>query len=223
MVDWIIADGLTDYRDSLNIMEQRIAAISAGNAEEAIWLVEHPPLYSAGTSAKADHLLEPHRFSTYQTGRGGQYTYHGPGQRVVYVMINLNKRKRDIRAFSRLLEQWIIKTLASFNLKAHTCDERIGVWVKRPEKPLLPDGRKAEDKIAAIGIRVRKWITFHGFAINVEPNLEHFSGIIPCGIKDYGVTSFVDLGLLVSMADVDLALMDSFKHIFGEDPCMKTL
>lgn len=223
MVDWIITDELTNYNFSLKVMEQRVTAISEGKAEEAIWLVEHPPLYSAGTSAKADHLLNPYRFTVYKTGRGGQYTYHGPGQRVVYVMLNLNKRGQDVRAFSRLLEQWIINTLASFNLKAHTCNERIGVWVKRPEKPLLPDGRTAEDKIAAIGIRVRKWITFHGLAINVEPNLEHFSGIVPCGIKDYGITSFIDLGLLVSMTDVDQALMDNFKQIFGETPNITVL
>ena len=215
MVDWIVTDGLTPYQDALSFMENRVEAIHQGRADEAIWLLEHPPLYTAGTSAKPSDLTDPHRFPVFQAKRGGQYTYHGPGQRVVYVMLDLNRRSRDIRAFVQDLEGWVIDTLAGFGLTGHIREGRVGVWIDRPEKPPLPDGRMAEDKIAAIGIRLRKWISFHGISINVEPDLEHFSGIVPCGINDYGVTSLVDLGLPVTMEDLDMALKRSFEARFG--------
>ena len=215
MVDWIVTDGLTPYQDALSFMENRVEAIHQGRADEAIWLLEHPPLYTAGTSAKPSDLTDPDRFPVFQAKRGGQYTYHGPGQRVVYVMLDLNRRSRDIRAFVQDLEGWVIDTLAGFGLTGHIREGRVGVWIDRPEKPPLPDGRMAEDKIAAIGIRLRKWISFHGISINVEPDLEHFSGIVPCGINDYGVTSLVDLGLPVTMEDLDMALKRSFEARFG--------
>lgn len=210
MVDWIISEGLTGYDDALRFMESRVDAIRAGTAEEAVWLLEHPPLYTAGTSARVEDLTDPGRFPVYDARRGGQYTYHGPGQRVVYVMLDLDRGGRDIRAFVKDLEGWVIDTLATFNLTGHIRQGRVGVWIERPEKPPLPDGRMAEDKIAAIGIRLRKWVSFHGISINVDPDLEHFSGIVPCGITDYGVTSLVDLGLPVTMADLDVALRQSF-------------
>ena len=216
MTEWITSDGLTGYEDAVRFMEERAAAIARGEAPEAIWLVEHPPLYTAGTSARAEDLRAPDRFPVFDTKRGGQYTYHGPGQRVVYVMLDLNRRGRDIRAFVQQLEAWVIAALAEFNVTGHIREGRVGVWVERPDRPRLPDGRMSEDKIAAIGIRLRKWVSFHGSSINVEPELEHFSGIVPCGISDFGVTSLVDLGLPVSMADVDVALRRSFDEVFGE-------
>jgi lipoyl(octanoyl) transferase len=176
--------------------------------------VEHPPLYTAGTSAKAADLTDPDRFAVYDTKRGGQYTYHGPGQRVAYVLLDVGARGRDVRCFVRQLEDWVIATLDQFNVRGEIRDGRVGVWVERPEKPRAPDGAIAEDKIAAIGIRLRKWISFHGISINVEPDLTHFDGIVPCGIKDHGVTSLVDLGLPVTMADVDVALRQSFDLVF---------
>ena len=218
MVEWIISDGLTDYRTAEAWMEARATAIAAGEAEECIWLVEHPPLYTAGTSARAEDLTEPDRFPVYPTRRGGQYTYHGPGQRVAYVMLNVAARGRDVRCFVRQLENWVIATLDQFNLRSEVRPGRVGVWVQRPEKPAQPDGSPAEDKIAAIGIRLRKWVSFHGISINVEPDLEHFSGIVPCGIRDFGVTSLVDLGLPVTMDDVDLALRATFDDVFVNDP-----
>lgn len=214
-VEWTVAPGLTDYPDAVAAMERRAEAIRAGTATEQVWLVEHPPLYTAGTSAHAEDLLMPGRFPVYQTGRGGEYTYHGPGQRVAYVMLDLKRRREDVRAFVSALEQWIIATLAEFNVRAERRDGRVGVWVTRPDKPPLPDGTAAEDKIAAIGIRLRRWVSFHGIAINVEPDLSHFSGIVPCGISGFGVTSLVDLGLPVTMADIDLALKASFRTVFG--------
>ena len=216
MTEWITSDGLTGYEDAVRFMEERAAAIARGEAPEAIWLVEHPPLYTAGTSARAEDLRAPDRFPVFDTKRGGQYTYHGPGQRVVYVMLDLSRRGRDIRAFVQQLEAWVIAALAEFNVTGHIREGRVGVWVERPDRPRLPDGRMSEDKIAAIGIRLRKWVSFHGISINVEPELEHFSGIVPCGISDFGVTSLVDLGLPVSMADVDVALRRSFDEVFGE-------
>ena len=216
MVEWITSEGLTDYETAVTFMEDRAARIAAGEADECIWLVEHPPLYTAGTSARAEDLRAPDRFPVFDTKRGGQYTYHGPGQRVVYVMLDLNRRGRDIRAFVQQLEAWVIAALAEFNVTGHIREGRVGVWVERPDRPRLPDGRMSEDKIAAIGIRLRKWVSFHGISINVEPELEHFSGIVPCGISDFGVTSLVDLGLPVSMADVDVALRRSFDEVFGE-------
>jgi len=217
MVEWIITDGLTDYRAAEAWMEARAAAIASGEAEECIWLVEHPPLYTAGTSAKPADLTDPDRFPVYPTRRGGQYTYHGPGQRVAYVMLNVAARGRDVRCFVRQLEDWVIATLDQFNLRGEIRPGRVGVWVQRPEKPNQADGSPAEDKIAAIGIRLRKWVSFHGISINVEPDLEHFGGIVPCGITEHGVTSLVDLGLPVTMDDVDLALRATFDGVFGAE------
>ncbi|QFT59324.1 Octanoyltransferase [Sulfitobacter sp. THAF37] len=216
MVEWIVTDGLTDYRAAEAWMEARAASISAGEADECIWLVEHPPLYTAGTSARAEDLTDPGRFPVFDTRRGGQYTYHGPGQRVAYVMLDVARRGRDVRCFVRQLEDWVIATLAQFNVTGEVRAGRVGVWVQRPEKPPQPDGSPAEDKIAAIGIRLRKWISFHGISINVEPELDHFTGIVPCGISDHGVTSLVDLGLPVSMPDVDVALRAAFDRVFGD-------
>ena len=220
MVEWIVTDGLTDYRAAEAWMEARVAAISAGEAEECIWLVEHPPLYTAGTSARAEDLTDPGRFPVYDSKRGGQYTYHGPGQRVAYVLLDVAARGRDVRCFVRQLEDWVITTLEQFNVTGEIRAGRVGVWVQRPEKTPQPDGTPAEDKIAAIGIRLRKWISFHGISINVEPDLEHFSGIVPCGISDHGVTSLVDLGLPVSMAGVDVALHAAFDQVFGPLPAV---
>lgn len=214
-VEWRVAPGLTPYAEALAFMEARAEAIRAGEAGELIWLVEHPPLYSAGTSARREDLLEPDRFPVFSAGRGGEYTYHGPGQRVAYVMLDLKRRREDVRAFVAALEAWIIGALARFNVRGERREDRVGVWVVRPDRPPLPDGRPAEDKIAAIGIRLRRWVSFHGIALNVEPDLDHFSGIVPCGIQGFGVTSLVDLGLPVTMADADLALKASFEDVFG--------
>ena len=211
--EWIIAPGLTDYAEAVAFMEARVAAIAAGEMPELIWLVEHPPLYTAGTSARDSDLLDA-RFPVHVAGRGGQYTYHGPGQRVVYVMLDLNRRGRDIRAFVERLEHWVIDTLAEFGLKGEIREGRVGVWLSRPDKPVLPDGTPREDKIAAIGIKLRKWISFHGLSINVEPDLSHFSGIVPCGISGHGVTSLVDMGLPVTMDDLDAALRITFTRHF---------
>ncbi|MEW9921370.1 lipoyl(octanoyl) transferase LipB [Marimonas sp. MJW-29] len=215
MVEWIITDGLTDYRAAEAFMEARVDAIAAGEADECIWLVEHPPLYTAGTSAKASDLVDPDRFPVYETRRGGQFTYHGPGQRVVYVMLDVGKRGRDVRCFVRDLETWVIATLDQFNLRGEIRPGRVGVWVQRPEKRRQPDGSPAEDKIAAIGIRLRRWISFHGISINVEPELDHFGGIVPCGISDHGVSSLVDMGLPVTMDDLDVALRSTFETVFA--------
>ncbi|MCL3883012.1 lipoyl(octanoyl) transferase LipB [Marivita sp. GX14005] len=216
MVEWRISGGLTEYDEAVAAMEARAAAIAAGKAEELIWLLEHPPLYTAGTSAKPADLKDPERFPVFETKRGGQYTYHGPGQRVVYVMLDVGARGRDVRCFVQDLERWVIATLAEFGLTGHIRDGRVGVWIERPDKPALGDGTRAEDKIAAIGIRLRKWVSFHGISINVEPDLEHFDGIVPCGITQYGVTSLVDLGLPVTMEDVDVALRRTFEDVFGD-------
>ncbi|WP_299771926.1 lipoyl(octanoyl) transferase LipB [uncultured Tateyamaria sp.] len=216
MVEWITTPGLTDFREAEAWMEARATAIATGEAEECIWLVEHPPLYTAGTSAKPDDLTDPDRFPVFETRRGGQYTYHGPGQRVAYTLLNVGQRGHDVRAFVQDLEEWVIATLDTFNVKGEIREGRVGVWVTRPEKPLRPDGGPAEDKIAAIGIRLRKWVSFHGLSINVEPNLSHFDGIVPCGIAEHGVTSLVDLGLPVTMEDVDVALRQSFDSVFSE-------
>lgn len=215
MVEWITTPGLTPYPDALEFMEARANGIAAGTDTECVWLVEHPPLYTAGTSAKREDLVDPERFEVFEARRGGEYTYHGPGQRVVYVMLDLGARGRDVRAFVEQLERWVITTLDQFNITGHIRPGRVGVWVERPDKPRLPDGRLSEDKIAALGIRLRKWVSFHGLSINVEPELEHFSGIVPCGISDYGVTSLVDLGYPVTMADLDVALRDSFDTVFS--------
>ncbi len=216
MIEWKISDGLTDYEEALAFMETRAEAIAAGKAPECIWLLEHPPLYTAGTSAKREDLTDPDRFPVFEARRGGQYTYHGPGQRVVYVMLNVGKRGHDVRRFVQQLEEWVIATLDEFNIRGEIREGRVGVWVTRPEKPPLPDGSPREDKIAAIGIRLRKWVSFHGISINVDPDLSHFSGIVPCGITGHGVTSLVDLGLPVSMSDLDTALQRRFDPVFGD-------
>ncbi len=214
MVEWIVSEGLTDYADAVAIMETRAEAIARGEADELIWLVEHPPLYTAGTSAKLEDLVDPDRFPVHEAKRGGQYTYHGPGQRVAYIMLDVGKRGRDVRAFVNQIENWIIATLDTFNVKGERRSGRVGVWVTRPDRPLGPDGSPQEDKIAALGIRLRKWVSFHGLSINVEPDLTHFTGIVPCGITAHGVTSLVDLGLPVTMDDVDVALRQTFNLSF---------
>ena len=212
--EWIASPGLVPYQTALAVMEARVAAIVAGTAPEAIWLLEHPPLYTAGTSANPADLTDPDRFAVYKAGRGGQYTYHGPGQRVVYVMLDLNQRGRDVRKFVCALENWIITTLAAFNVRGERRAGRVGVWVTRTDRPANPDGTLREDKIAAIGVKLRKWVSFHGLSINVDPDLTHFTGIVPCGIRDHGVTSLVDLGLPVSLPDLDVVLQACFASAF---------
>lgn len=209
-VEWRISETPVPYDVAVAEMEARAAAIADGKANELVWLLEHPALYTAGTSADEKDLLAPDRFPVFKTGRGGQYTYHGPGQRVAYVMLDLKRRKPDVRAYVHDLERWLIATLARFNVVGEVRDDRVGVWVRRPDK-----GAGREDKIAAIGVRIRKWVTFHGISINVDPALEHFSGIVPCGISQHGVTSLADLGHVVSMEEVDMALRASFEEIFG--------
>jgi lipoyl(octanoyl) transferase len=213
MVEWTHLPGLRPYLETVAAMEARVAAIAAGTADEAIWLLEHPPLYTSGTSANAADLVDPGRFPVHIAGRGGQYTYHGPGQRVAYVMLDVGRRGRDVRQFVCGLENWVIGTLASFNVRGERRNGRVGVWVARPDR-LGPDGQPAEDKIAAIGVKLRRWVSFHGLSINVEPDLSHFDGIVPCGIRDHGVTSLVDLGLPVTMADLDIALKAAFPAHF---------
>lgn len=213
--EWLYSDNPVLYPVAVAEMETRVAAIAAGTAREAIWLLEHPPLYTAGTSARREDLTDPDRFPVYATKRGGQYTYHGPGQRVGYVMLDLTRRGRDVRAFVAQVEEWVIATLDQFNVKGERRAGRVGVWVVRPDMPPNADGTPREDKIAAIGLRVRKWVSFHGLSINVEPDLSHFDGIVPCGIREHGVTSLVDLGLPVTMADVDAALAATFDQVFS--------
>ncbi|WP_299986559.1 lipoyl(octanoyl) transferase LipB [uncultured Ruegeria sp.] len=216
-MEWKTTDSLVDYEDATAFMEARVAAIAAGDADECIWLVEHPPLYTAGTSAKREDLTDPERFPVYESKRGGQYTYHGPGQRVVYVMLDVGKRGHDVRRFVQQLEEWVIAALAEFNVTGEIREGRVGVWVQRHDKPLTVTDQPAEDKIAAIGIRLRKWVSFHGISINVEPDLSHFTGIVPCGIQEHGVTSLVDLGLPVTMDDVDIALKKTFDDVFATE------
>ena len=217
-VEWIVSDALVPYREAEAFMEARADAIAQGRAPECIWLLEHPPLYTAGTSADPADLVDPGRFEVHHTRRGGQYTYHGPGQRVVYVMLDVGARGRDVRRFVADLEAWVITTLATFNVKAERRPGRVGVWVQRPDKAPGPDGSPREEKIAAIGVRLRKWVSFHGISINVEPDLGHFGGIVPCGISEHGVTSLVDLGLPVTLGDVDSALRATFPTIFPDSP-----
>jgi lipoyl(octanoyl) transferase len=211
-VAWQVSDGPVDYAQAVAAMEARVAAIRAGTASELVWLVEHPPLYTAGTSAKPADLVDPGRFPVYATGRGGQYTYHGPGQRVAYVMLDLKRRGGDVRCYVNQLEDWLIATLARFNVRGERREGRVGIWVARP-------GR--EDKIAALGVRVRHWVTFHGVALNVDCDLSHFSGIVPCGVRGHGVTSLWDLGITATMPEVDAALRASFDDVFGDAarPC----
>ena len=205
-VRWEIAADLVPYDEAVARMEREVAAIANGEAPELVWLLEHPALYTAGTSAKDSDLISPSRFPVHHTGRGGQYTYHGPGQRVAYVMLDLKKRGQDVRAFVAGLEEWLIATLAAFNVKGERREDRVGVWVRRDT---------GEDKIAAIGIRVRHWVSYHGISLNVDPDLSHFDGIVPCGAREHGVTSLTDLGLLVTLADADVELKNSFQNIFG--------
>ena len=209
VVEWRVEDGLTPYDVALEVMETRAAEIRAGEAPERVWLVEHPPLYTGGTSADAKDLIDPERFPVFETGRGGQYTYHGPGQRVAYVMVDLKLRKSDVRAYVHDLEDLMIRTLAKFDVRGERRDGRVGIWVDQ--------GGGREAKIGAIGVRVRKWVSFHGLALNVHPNLSHFGGIVPCGVSQHGVTSLHDLGVHVSMAEVDQALRETFEDVFGRD------
>ena len=211
-VEWIISPGLVEYPDALKAMDERVDSIQKGSAKELVWLLEHPPLYSAGTSAKPKDLLIPNRFPVFKTGRGGQYTYHGPGQRVAYVMLDLNRRRRDIRAYVSSLETWIINTLAKFNIRGERRSDRIGIWVRRTDL----NNPEREDKIGAIGIRIKRWVTLHGISINVSPDLGHFGGIIPCGIGGYGVTSFEDIGQPLEFYDLDVELRTEFDRLFGE-------
>ncbi len=225
MLDWIITSAPVAYPDAVAAMERRVGAIRAGTAPDAVWLVEHPPLYTAGTSAPADELLDPGDFPVYASGRGGRYTYHGPGQRIAYVMVDLKARGNDLRAYVRCLEDWMIAALATFGVKGETRDDRIGIWVARGDSvaPARPGG---EDKIGAIGVRVRRWVTYHGMALNVHPDLAHFQGIVPCGIpsgnygenSNLGVTSLRDLGIDVSLKDVDQALYQTFAQVFSRSP-----
>jgi len=215
-VEWIVTPGLTHFPDALEEMEARAEAIARGEKRERVWLIEHPPLYTAGTSAKDGDLIDA-RFPVYRAGRGGQFTYHGPRQRVAYVMLDLSRRQPDVRAYVAALERWLIDALKRFDIAGETREDRVGVWVMRPDKPHSPCGETAEDKIAAIGVRVRRWATFHGVALNVDPDLTHFSGIAPCGIREphYGVTSLAELGCAVTMAEADAALRAAFEPLFG--------
>ena len=215
-VEWSVADRPVDYPYAVASMEDRVERIGAGTAAELIWLVEHPPLYTAGTSALEQDLVDP-RFPVHRAGRGGQYTYHGPGQRVIYVMLDLRRRRQDVRAFVAALEAWIIATLARLAITAERRDSRVGVWVLRPDKSPGLDGTPAEDKIAAIGVRLRRWVSFHGVSLNIDPDLGHFAGIVPCGVRErqFGVTSLIDLGAPVSMPEVDMLLRAQFEQVFG--------
>lgn len=217
-IEWLISDQPVPYPQALAVMEARAAAIHGGTAAGLVWLLEHPPLYTAGTSAKRQDLLMPDRFPVYEAGRGGQYTYHGPGQRIAYVMLDVKRRGGDVRAFVRLLEDWIIATLDRFAVKGEIRSDRVGVWVARPEK-----GPDVEDKIAAIGIRLKRWVSLHGLSLNVEPDLEHFSGIVPCGISRHGVTSLADLGRIVTLPEVDMALRDTFEALVGATQLVATV
>lgn len=209
-VEWRISDELVDYETALAEMDDRVERIISGKAREQVWLLEHPPLYTAGTRAEDTDLVAPDRFPVYKTKRGGQHTYHGPGQRVAYLMLDLKRRKQDVRAFVAAVESWLISSLWHYHIRGERREDRVGVWVQRPEK-----GAATEEKIAAIGIRLRRWVTFHGISFNVEPELEHFSGIVPCGVTDHGVTSLVDLGIPVSMAENDMILRAEFEKVFG--------
>jgi lipoyl(octanoyl) transferase len=209
-VEWRVSDRPVAYPEALAVMEERVAAIRAGRAGELIWLLEHPPLYTAGTSARVEDLLTPARFPVFTAGRGGQYTYHGPGQRIAYIMLDLQRRGPDLRAYIGRLEEWLIRTLGQFNVRGERRAGRVGIWVVKP------DGTEA--KIAAIGVRIRRWVSYHGVAVNLDPNLEHFAGIVPCGIRDFGVTSLADLGLTISMAKLDGALQSTFPAVFNAEP-----
>ena len=214
MVNWIKTDEFIAYPDALERMEQIVSRLISGNDLEHVWLLEHPELYTAGTSANLSDLIDPDLFPVYSSQRGGQYTYHGPGQRIAYTMLDLNKRGKDVRKYVHSLEEWIIQTLAEFDIKGERRKDRVGVWVVRDDKPPSSSGQFLEDKIAAVGVRLRKWISFHGIAINVNPNLNHYKGIVPCGIQQHGVTSLADLGLKVTIEDLDKALIKTFNNVF---------
>jgi len=216
-VDWVVSNGYVEYDRALAVMARRTMAIREGRAKELVWLLEHPPLYTAGTGAKEQDLLNPGSLPVYHTNRGGQFTYHGPGQRVAYIMLDLETRGRDIRGLITHLEKWLINTLAEFNVVGETRRDRVGIWVRRPSK-----GEAVEDKIAAIGLRVSRWVTSHGIALNVDPDLSQFDGIVPCGIREHGVTSLAGLGLPVTLYDVDVALRRSFQQIFGPTKLIET-
>jgi lipoyl(octanoyl) transferase len=209
-VIWETSAELQDYAAAVARMERRAAAIADGKAPETVWLLEHPPLYTAGTSAREEDLIDPHRLPVFKTGRGGQFTYHGPGQRIAYVMLDLNRRGKDVRSFVRQLEEWLIQTLAEFDIRGERRSERVGVWVRRPDS-----AKATDDKIAAIGIRIRRWVSFHGISLNVQPDLSHYSGIVACGVAAHGVTSLRQLGSSASMAEVDQAMKRNFEWIFG--------
>lgn len=211
-VEWRVSPGLTPYPEAVAFMEEKVAAISAGDNAEQVWLVEHPPLYTAGTSADDSDLLDADKFPVFRTGRGGEFTYHGPGQRVGYVMMDLNGRGRDVRKFVRDLEEWMIATLATFGVVGERREGRVGIWVDRGRHGGLPG---TEDKVAAIGVRLRRWVSFHGVSINISPDLSHYDGIVPCGISQHGVTSLRELGITASLADVDSALQSAFETVFG--------
>ncbi|MDB9919125.1 lipoyl(octanoyl) transferase LipB [Amylibacter sp.] len=214
MLKWMKTEKFINYPDALEQMEQIVSGLISGNDLEHVWLLEHPELYTAGTSANLSDLIDPDLFPVYSSQRGGQYTYHGPGQRIAYTMLDLNKRGKDVRKYVHSLEEWIIQTLAEFDIKGERRKDRVGVWVVRDDKPPSSSGQFLEDKIAAVGVRLRKWISFHGIAINVNPNLNHYKGIVPCGIQQHGVTSLADLGLKVTIEDLDKALIKSFNNVF---------
>ena len=214
-IEWLISDNPVPYSDAIAFMEQRASNIYAGTAPECVWLLEHPPIYTAGTSADPIELVDPNKFPVYHTGRGGRYTYHGPGQRVVYVMLDLKKRGPDVRKFVRNLENWVIKTLAKFSVTGERQEGQVGIWVRIGA---TNNPASSNNKIAAIGVRIRKWVTFHGISINVDPNLSHYEGIVPCGISKYGVTSLWSLGITASLPEVDNALKTSFYEIFEDRP-----
>ena len=214
MVDWIKSEELVDFSHSISWMEKRAVQIYTQERSECVWLLQHPPIYTAGTSAKIKDLKDPDRFPVIKTSRGGQYTYHGPGQRVIYVMLDLNKRGKDIKKYVKNLEIWVIRSLAKLEITGETRSGRVGIWVSRPNKPSLPDGSVREDKIAAIGVRLKKWITYHGISINVNPDLSHFNGIVPCGISNQGITSFEDLDNRNNINDLDNCLKETFEEVF---------
>ena len=214
MVEWKKSEGLVEFDQSLNWMEKRASQIYTGEKPECVWLLEHPEIYTAGTSAKDSDLKDPNRFPVKKTNRGGQYTYHGPGQRIAYVLLNLNVRGKDVKKYVHNLELWAIKTLSKYDILGETRNGRVGIWVQRPEKPFLTNGAAPEDKIAAIGVRLRKWVTFHGLSINFNPELSHFDGIVPCGISEHGITSLTDLGVKTTIDELDKNLKESFEEIF---------
>ena len=212
-IDWIISENPVPYPQAMAFMDERVAAIRAGTSPETVWLLEHPPLYTAGTSADISELVDPERFDVFETGRGGRYTYHGPGQRVAYVMLDLKQRGPDVRAYVHNLEEWIIRTLAETGITGERREGRVGIWVQR--KAQDGDNLSREDKIAAIGVRIRRWVTFHGISININPELEHFDGIVPCGIENHGITSYEGLGITINRQDIDDALKRCFIKVFN--------